>query len=367
LGKTVWKLHNERLNALARSEAARDLHQLLCGTFGGTDHRLPEALRGHKPFVLARDFGRDRWIRPSDHAHADKLYWFQFGPRKWSKPIYTYAGHRVSDRAPEYEREAKTLAKTLTLAGWERVAARVLSTERKTDELGGLQITLCWQQDGRFLVIGDREKQLAIAFQWNDDGLVLLGEAHPRRFASEAPIVSLDKGMVTPKPGEKAGRMEEFIRAVEWQYATKLDLTLDSLLVEGCERMREIDGDVGIVYAGHRFNDAGHDDNWLAVRCGNFAWENGVYFQRNAQSLRSAPAEIHSLLDLLVHLRSSGLSQAFNACYGYHVRRARRARPVQAGGPVLLRLRQFPGFLRAGLRDRPRYRSVAALRLLGPL
>jgi hypothetical protein len=113
--------------------------------------------------------------------------------------------------------------------------------------------------------------------------------------------------------------MDEFSGAIQWRYGTKLDRTFDTLLLEACDRMEEINGELRIAYAGHRFNDAGGDDNWLAVKCGNFAWENGSYFRSSAQSLRSAPADVHALLGLLVHLQTGGLSSAFNAYYGYPV------------------------------------------------
>jgi len=327
----VWKVNNQQLEELAKCGHASVLHELLQSTFGEADHKLPYALRGHKPFLLARDFGKGRWGHPNDGAR--EVYRFQLGPRAWSKPIYTYDGHKLSDRLPKYEQEAESLAKTLKLAGWEKIAAQIVSPEIgpniDKEELSNLQVILCWQEDGRFVTINDREKRLAIAFQWNGDELVLMGEVHPQRLVMleshnahdtfELPIVPFEEGMIEHKPAEKAGQIDEFVKAIEWRYATKLDHTLDTLLLEVCDRMDGIEGDIGIAYAGHRFNDAGGDDNWLAVRCGNFAWENGSYFQRSAQSLRSAPPEIHSLLGLLVHLQSSGLSPAYNACYGYPV------------------------------------------------
>lgn len=260
----------------------------------------------------------------------------------------------MDQQRPRYEQEAEQLARSLKLAKWERLAAqinaeaeRAATTPNKSfgralaqlnseigfgsfgNKLSKLQVTLCWQDDGRFVTIHDRARNFAVAFQWTADEMILMGEVHPERlnmFAQrsgrenfERPLLPLDEGIIGTKIAQKAGQMDEFRKAVQWRYATKLGHTLDALLLEACDRMRDIDGDIGIAYAGHRFNDAAGDDNWLAIRWENFAWENGSYFQRSAESLRSAPPEIHSLLGLLVHLQSSGLSSAYNACYGYPV------------------------------------------------
>lgn len=265
----MWKVNNQQLEELAKCGHASVLHELLQSTFGEADHKLPYALRGHKPFLLARDFGKGRWGHPNDGAR--EVYRFQLGPRAWSKPIYTYDGHKLSDRLPKYEQEAESLAKTLKLAGWEKIAAQIVSPEIgpniDKEELSNLQVILCWQEDGRFVTINDREKRLAIAFQWNGDELVLMGEVHPQRLVMleshnahdtfELPIVPFEEGMIEHKPAEKAGQIDEFVKAIEWRYATKLDHTLDTLLLEVCDRMDGIEGDIGIAYAGHRFNDGG--------------------------------------------------------------------------------------------------------------
>lgn len=333
---STWKIHDSRLNSLVGGKAGKEMHELLIETFGKEDTKLPYALRNSKPFVLVRDFGAMPWARYSANQERKELYRFQLGPRTWSKPIYIHDRYVVSDRLPGYEQDAERLAMSLKMAGWERLVDQIiapkaqgimskLSSPPKQDELPDLQVVLCWQADGRYLVIHDRSSAIAIALTWDANNLLVLGEASIQRLEAlgrstfETVIVPSEEGLREHRPAEKAGQMDEFSGAIQWRYGTKLDRTLDTLLLEACDRMEEINGELGIAYAGHRFNDAGGDDNWLAVKCGNFAWENGSYFRSSAQSLRSAPADVHALLGLLVHLQTGGLSSAFNACYGYPV------------------------------------------------
>lgn len=326
----MWKIHESRLQAVAKSAKAQELYEILEATFGKDGHKLPHSLRQAQPFVLCRDFCRSR------HAHVNdgpsELYRFQLGPRVWAKPIFVYNGHEISDDIPRYEQEAEAFAKQLKLAKWEKVASALVDpagAASSESDPNKIEVTLCWQNDGRYCVIHDREQKLAIALLWGSDGLSLLGEVHPGRLsrseyassfqAYDQPIVSLEDGTRKIEPAERAGKMEEFVAAVQWRYGTHLDHRLDGLLLEVCDRLRPIEGRIGMAFAGHRFNDAVGDGSWLAVHHENFAWENGSYFRSSAASLRSAPSEIHSLLGALVHLQTCRVSSAFHECYGYPV------------------------------------------------
>jgi hypothetical protein len=327
----MWKVHDKRIRSAAESSAVKELHEILERTFGKGGNKLPHSLRQANPFILSRDFGKS----PSSHSNdnPNELYRFQLGPRAWSKPVYVYDGHKVDERYPRYEQDAEELAKQLKLAEWERVASPLIEPFTaefpSANEICKTQLTLCWQDNERYCIVYDRRMSKAIAFLWTDVGLSLLGEAHPQRLiqfemrstydAYEMPVISVDEGAVGFKSAQRAGQMDEFVAATHWRYGTRLDGKLDSLLFEACERLAMIEGDVGLAFAGHRFNDASGDDSWLAVRLGNFAWENGSYFSQNASTLRSAPCEVHGLLGLLVHLKSSGIGSAFNQCYGYPV------------------------------------------------
>jgi hypothetical protein len=326
----MWAIHDERIRRATTSPAVQQLFDIVQTVFGKGGHGLPPGLREARPLVISRDFGTPSWNRRGDPM---ELYRFQLGPRSWSKPIYTNIPSRIDERVPSYERSAEECARQLKLAGWEKIAARLIDPAAAVsrDESAGaaIQVTLCWQDDGRYCVVHDRQRKEAIAFSWSDDGLSLLGEAHPRRlslldsrYASETyerPVLPLDEGAVDLKTAGRAGQMDEFRAAIRWRYETRLDAKLDGLLLEACDRLHRIAGDIGLAFALHRFNDATGDDAWLAVRFGNFAWENGAYFHSNAASLRSAPPEVHELMGLLVHLQSSRVSAAFEQCYGYPV------------------------------------------------
>jgi len=309
------------------------MHAFLIETFGNENDKLSPSLRHQKPFVLARDFGLTPWQRSFINVDPEELYRFQLGPRIWSGHIYTYEDYRIPEEQPSYAQDAERLAMRLKMAGWEKLADQMIAPKPPIKlvslssplepDLRHLQVVLCWQADGRYLVIHDRRSATAIALTWDGDSLHVMGEASTKRLealertACEAVVVPRDDDLIEHKQGARAGQMDELRQAIVWHYETKLDDKFDALLLEACDRMEEIEGELGIAYARHRFNDGCGDDNWLAVRCGNFAWENGAYFARGAQSLRSAPKDVHILLGLLVHLEASGLSSAFNACYGH--------------------------------------------------
>ncbi|MCJ2185101.1 hypothetical protein MTR62_20775, partial [Novosphingobium sp. 1949] len=326
----MWKVHDEELKNAADGAAARQLFDILEATFGKDAHKLPQSLRQGKPFVLCRDFCKSRWTHATDVAQ--ELYRFQLGPRTWAKPIYVYDGHRISDRLPRYEQEAEGLAKQLKVSGWEKVALALVEpvTAKDADpSVNEIAVTLCWQDEQRYVVVHDRVRRRAVALNWIAEGFELLGEAHPGRLYQskyanpphvyDRPVISLDEGAKNIKAAQRAGQMEEFAAAIQWRYATRLDHRLDGLLLETCDRLQTIEGNIGMAFAGHRFNDALGDDSWLAVRHDNFAWENGAYFQSNAASLRGAPTEIHTIIGVLVHLKTCGIATAFNECYGYSI------------------------------------------------
>lgn len=326
----MWTIRDEADRDLARHPAARSLFELLETVFDKRAYKMSLARRGTSPLLLGRDFARSQRFPNQDPG---EIYRFQLGPRAWSKAIHVYEGHEVDVRHPLYEQELEEFAKQLKLAGWEKLAQPLidayLDRPPPGDDRCSVQVSLCWQDDGRFCVVHDRQAHRAVAFQWGDEGLSLLGDAHPqplnqfdRQLALDAhrrPVVPVEEGTAVPKPAERAGRMDEFMAEVQWRYATRLDWKLDGLLLEACDRLGRMEGDIGLAYAGHRFNDACGDDRWLAVRLGNFAWENGAYFRSGADSLRSAPSQVHELLGILVHLQAGGLGAAFNHSYGYPV------------------------------------------------
>lgn len=323
-------MSSEADRKIAGHPAARALFELLEAVFGrGSYH--PTAQWTAKPVLLGRDFAGSRWFEPN--VDPSEIYRFQLGPRTWSKHIYVYEGHKVDDRHPLYEQELERFAKQLKLAEWEKLAQPLIDMRlgRRAPENGQstVQVTLSWQDDGRFCVVHDRPARTALAFEWGEARLSLLGEAHPERLgkydirnafdAHRRPVVPRDEGEAVPKAAERAGRMDEFLAELMWRYSTRLDRRLDALLLEACDRLRGLNGDAGLAFARHRFNDACGDDGWLAVRLGNFAWENGAYFRSGANSLRSAPSQIHELLGMLVHLQAGGIGEAFNESYGYPV------------------------------------------------
>lgn len=330
---SIWKLHDQRWSGLAGTNASKTMHAFLIETFGKEYSKLSPSLRDTYPFVLVRDFGLAPWQRRFLNPEPEELYRFQFGPRSWSERILTHEHYTIPEEHPHYAQDAIRLAMSLKMAGWEKLAGQMIAPKPPIKlvslssplepDLRHLQVVLCWQADGRYLVIHDRKSATAIALTWDADSLHVMGEVSIRRLealertAFEAVVVPRDDELIEHKQGARAGQMDEMMEAIQWRYETKLDNKFDAILLEACDRMEEIEGELGIAYARHRFNDGCGDDNWLAVRCDNFAWENGNYFARDAQSLRSAPKDVHLLLGLLVHLEASGLSSAFNACYGY--------------------------------------------------
>lgn len=309
------------------------MHELLIDIFGENDAKLPSLYREVKPFVLARDFGIMPRDRPGSTGKSSEFYRFQLGPRTWSLPIHIHDKYVPSKWLTDHEKDAEGLATRLKMAGWERLVQQLIAPMKQgattnltspsaDDELPDLHLALCWQADGRYLIIHDRSSATAIALTWDADNLQVLGEASTRHLGVseqdtvEAVVIPYEEGLIEPMPSERAGQMDELSRTIHWRYGTKLDHKFDALLLEACDRMAAIDGNLGIAYSGLRYNDAGGDDNWLAVKYGNFAWENGGYFRSNAQTLRSAPTEVHTLLGLLIHLQTCELSSAFNSCYG---------------------------------------------------
>lgn len=325
----MWKIHDDRFRNVVRTPAARELFLALESLFGRDGVKLPPALRQAKPFVISRDFGPLPWHR-SNEAPVE-CYRFQYGPHSWSEVIYLHSPSPSSHSVPRYQQDAEDLARQLKAAKWEDLARPLIAPGEvalvRDGDSNRIQVTLCWQDDGQYCTVHDRQRGVAIAFAWSADGLTLLGEAHPHRLRQlenrtmsyERPVLPLEEGVADPKPAERAGRMDEFRAAIQWRYATRLDNGLDGLVLECCDRLDGIDGDIGMAFAGHRFNDACGDDSWLAVRHGNFAWENGAYFTANAESLRSASADVHQLLGLLVHLKTSGVGNALMKSYGYPV------------------------------------------------
>lgn len=325
----MWKIHDDRFRNVVRTPAARGLLLALESLFGRDGGKLPPALRQVRPLVISRDFGKLPWYR-ADEAPAE-CYRFQYGPRSWSERIYLDSSLVFSHPVPEYEQEANALARQLKAAKWEDLARSLIAPRGfalvKNGDSNRIQVSLVWQDDGQYCTVHDRERSVAIAFAWAADGLTLLGEADANRLrqlenrvmSSQRPVLPLGEAANDSKPAERAGRMDEFRAAVQWRYSTRLDKELDGLLLECCDRLDGIDGDIGMAFAGHRFNDACGDDSWLAVRHDNFAWENGAYFTANAGSLRSASSEVHQLLGLLVHLQASGVGAALMKSYGYPV------------------------------------------------
>jgi hypothetical protein len=307
------------------SEAARRLFTILEELVGKASHKLPYPLQRAKPFLLAREFGR----RPRAHPGETpgEYYAFQLGPRSWSKSIYSFRGRTIDASLPDYEQEAEKLAMALQEAAWEQLGKAIFELTFGPPPGGAAELVrpiLSVQEDGRFFAVHSPNRGKAVAFDWMDDGFRLLGEAHPAPLialasAPRMPIISLEAGTTMKRDGRKAGQMDALRAEIAWRYATRIDPVFDGLLLEASDRLREVDGDVGIAFAQHRFNDACGDDSWLAARAGNYAWENGAYFRANAASLRAAPPEIDLLLGLLAHLQACRLELHFERAYGYPV------------------------------------------------
>jgi len=323
----MWKINDQAWIKAAESPALLQLFAILEAVFGKDGETLPHSLRQAEPFILCRDFRKPAW----DGAPME-LYRFQLGPRAWGRPVYVHDGQRVDGRMPVYEQDALRLAIQLKDSHWETAALALIDAAAAGDFPSGAdksQVTVCWQDGARYCVIQDLETRKAAAFRWTVTGLELLGDAHPERLNQieclypiqvyDRPVLPLSEGARVLRTAERAGRMDEFLEAVHWRYATRLDERLDGLLLEACDRLQMIEGEIGMAFAGHRFNDAMGDDAWLAVRHDDFAWENGAYFRSDAASLRAAPYEIHAILGILVHLQASGVAAALNECYGYPV------------------------------------------------
>lgn len=322
-----WKPASQELAAAAEHPAAQQLHETLLAILGADDHKVAPLLRAASPFVLARSVGAPPWAHPTQKREEREFYLFQHGPHCWSDPVLPEALTPHQSPVRLHRTIALELARKLKDARWEHLAGSILFGEAQAEDIQALQVVLSWQEDGKFLVLHDRVRKLALAFARTHVGLRVIGEAHPGRLAdlgdryrsgvTERPVIPIEEGIYSEKPGSRAGRSEELLQRITWRYATRLDQRLDELLLEACDRLVGIEGELGLAYAAHRFNDAAGDDHWLAVRKDNFAWENGQYFSSNAASLRSAPEAIHTLIGIAVHLRSSGLGAAFSDAYGY--------------------------------------------------
>lgn len=321
----MWKIHDDRLQKIAKHPALPELFGILQANFGIGQDGLPAALSRAMPFLLSRSWGVPSW--GGRNTPPGELYRFQFGPRCWSKVIHERGPITQDERRPGYEQEADRIAGLLKVARWEEPADSLscaIAGKPECDGTSTVQIVLCWQDSVRYCVIHNRDAQMAVAFLWSNDGLTLLGEANPFWFSQlerwqtyEKPIVPL--GVEEPGTSERAGQMEDFRAAVRWRYESRLDGKLDGLLYGACERLGAFAGDIALACSVSRFNDAGNDSSWLAVRRGDFAWENGVYFRSSAASIRAAPPEVHELLGLLVHLDSSRLSSAVDECLGHSI------------------------------------------------
>ena len=322
-----WKPVEQDFERAAEHPAAKQLHEVLLAVLGSDDHKVAPLLRKTRPFVLARRVGAPPWAHPAHKREETEFYQFQLGPYCWSDPALprSVSPRKASPRS--HEAIASEFARELEDARWKKFAASILSEKAEARGLHSLQIFLSWQEDGNFLVLHDRDRRTALAFSRSQDRLRLVGEAHSGRLdklgdhyrsgVTERPVVPVEEDIYPEKPGSRAGRSNELLRRIEWRYATRLDKRLDELLLEASDRLASVKGEVGLAYAAHRFNDAAGDDHWLAVRKDNFAWENGQYFASNAASLRSAPEAIHTLIGIAVHLRASGLGEAFRDAYGY--------------------------------------------------
>lgn len=319
----MW--NTDGLRDATGGEAAHRLVELLESLVGKAEYKLPHVLRTAKPLIIARDFGQRPFSHPRDKP--GEFYSFQLGPRSWSKMIFAPRPYDRPSSLPRYEQEAEKLAQGLKAGAWEMLARSLFDDtvgRRSSETADTFRVLICWQDDGRFLALHDLESGQAIAFNWTESGLELLGNAHPRplnnlRRAPQSPVLSVAAGGAQTAIGQKAGQIDELRAEIAWRYATKLDPSLDGLLLEACDRLEELEGDLGIAFARHRFNDASGDDHWLAARVGNFAWENGAYFRSDAASLRGAPQEIGILVGVLAHLQACGISYAFEASFGYKV------------------------------------------------
>lgn len=327
----MWDPDAIRFEPVVDGPALDRLVELLTEVF--TEFAIPSwQLRAAKPLVIARDFGvADRY----GSEQPGEVYRFQLGPRAWSAKVYWDEQSPTTRPVDEtYERAAIAAARGLQSRNWTEIARSLLpgdNTDARAEAVPDTrtQVSLCWQEDGNFLTIHDLVARHAVSYRWVDGGLALAGAPHREpllelgredaRFTRNRPIISVREGMHVARPGERAGRMAELRSLIAWRYETRLDGTLDNLLLEAFDRLRVIPGEIGIAYAGYRFNDASGDPSWLAARLDNFAWENGAYFQRNATSLRSAPPALHELLGLLVHLQESGAHTEFKRAYGYPV------------------------------------------------
>lgn len=324
-----WKPVRKELAEAAEHPAAKQLHEVLLSVLGSEDHKVAPLLRKARPFVLARRVGAPPWAHPAQKREERQFYQFQLGPYCWSDPAFPWSVTRGKEAPRSHEVIALELARELEDAGWKQLAASILPSDAGATGLRSLQIVLSWQGDGNFLVLHDRDRRVALAFSRAQDGLRLVGEAHPGRLAelgdhyrsgvTECPVIPIEEGIYSEKRGSRAGRSEELLERINWRYATRLDQRLDELLLEASERLLAIHGELGLAYAAHRFNDAAGDDHWLAVRQDDLAWENGQYFASNADFLRSAPEAIHTLIGMAHYLRDSGLGEAFRQAYGYPV------------------------------------------------
>lgn len=330
----MWQVHNATVQDRSGVDAGRELVRILEEVLGVNDGLAPLQYRRFSPFMISREVVPVAGL--ANLNGGTEQYRFQYGPRMWSRSIYSpeimtkswSSGHDVV-RA-EYHRHAELFAAKLKAAKWEDPARRLLEEcyglPATADR--GVRVMVSFQNDGRLCAILDVKSNHGLAFKWSDGKLSLLGEPekirlrHLERYSNlsfETPIVSQIAGDLPPKPSSKSGKIDEYKMRLLWRYSSVLDRKLASLLLEACDQLDAIEGDIGIAFAGHRFNDAAGDDSWLAVRVRNFAWENGQFFQVGAASLRSAPRDVHLALGVLVHLRAAGVDTAFAECYGYPV------------------------------------------------
>jgi hypothetical protein len=326
-----WGNRPDGLSDASKCASAKQLFSLIVTSTGMRDGRPPYLLDTVSPFLIAREIGlssRDQQARPTEQ------YRFQFGPRRWSSGIYPWDNSYAEARLPAYERRTLAIARELKAGDWVTLAQKMFETTFKAGIFGKyagsdepiIQIVLCWQGADRICSIRDQRSGRAVAYGIGKDGFEFLGvpdrgpleRLQQRAYGSPAPIMPSASGEEA-SVARRIRPIEDLRAEIMWHYSSKLDRSFDNLMLEAVDRLKELGSVVAVAHSRSRFNDAAGDENWIAVRVDNSAWENGTYFQSSTASLRGAPSVIHEAVGILHHLIACGMDRIFSNAYGNSV------------------------------------------------
>jgi|GEM_PF-5984521 len=120
------------------------------------------------------------------------------------------------------------------------------------------------------------------------------------------------------EPEDLPQEIESRIRKdLNWSFGSHYSDAINPLLKFAVSKLEPFGERVAILAGQYRFNDAGNDENWMAVRLDDYSWDNGCYFSNSLDKLGDMSDDARILVGVVSQVVAAKLMAKFTETTGY--------------------------------------------------